>query len=181
MSSAGPLAPPEINTPPRFVVFEIPGLTPTLNELRKMDMHTYRKSREAMAWQVRAALNRVGYFAQEPMQRAAVAIARYSTGEPDHDGLVGGIKPLVDCLVVASISHPNGLGVIVDDKPARLALTVTSERAETRADQKIVVAISELPFVPVEEKPKRKGPRRAQRKLVGPIANRINAARMGRR
>lgn len=165
----------------RTVAFELRGVTPTLNEIRHMDMHTYRRLREGLAWQVRAALNGVGYFAQPPMLRAAVAIARYSMGSPDHDGVTGGMKPLLDCLVMPSVSHPNGLGVILDDRPACLVLVVASGRAASHADQRMVVAIRELESLPVAEKPARKryrGPARPSQAAVT-RGNRFNAKRLG--
>jgi len=178
-----PTAPP-LPEKRRSVVFELRGTTPTLNEIRGMHFHEYAKRREAMAWQVRAALNAVGYFAQEPMQRAAVAIARYSVGSPDADGVAGGIKPLLDSLVMPSASHPNGLGVILDDRPACLVLTVTSERAASLADQHMLVAIRELEPLPVVEKPKRRRGKPAWAKPSSAAVargNRFTARRLGLR
>lgn len=70
---------------------------------------------------------------REPIWCAAVTITRYSVGEPDYDGLVGGCKSLIDCL--------HRLGIIRGDDPARLTSKITSVRCATRAEQRTEVLI----------------------------------------
>lgn len=57
-----------------------------------------------------------------PWDRATLTVTRYSTKLPDQDGMAP--KALIDCLVVKSARHPEGLGFIVDDSPAHLTLHV---------------------------------------------------------
>lgn len=75
-----------------------------------------------------------------PMQRARVTLDRYSVAEPDHDGLVGGCKLLIDCLLVRSDRHPHGLGYIVDDSQAHLEFIARHVKAR-RGEQRTVVLI----------------------------------------
>ena len=140
----------------RSVTFTLRSLTPTINELRKMHFGEYKRVREALAWTVRAALNDNGYFAQYPMKRALVTIERHSVGLPDEDNATGGVKPLVDCLVQPSASHPNGLGVIFDDNPICLMLMVKCVRVTTYAEQRTVVTIEEQEQLPSTKMPKRR-------------------------
>ena len=52
-----------------------------------------------------------------PIQRARLVIIRHSAGFLDWDNALGGLKPLLDCLVSASKRNPDGLGLIADDNP----------------------------------------------------------------
>lgn len=82
--------------------------------------------------------------AGKPFEKARVTITRYSTQVPDRDNLYGGVKHLVDCLVVRCDRHPTGLGFIVDDDPDRLTLDVQHVRCSKRAEQRTVVLIENL-------------------------------------
>lgn len=64
----------------------------------------------------------------EPWDKATLSIIRYSTRLPDQDGLAP--KALIDCLVVRSARHPEGLGLIVDDSPAHLTLDVRAVKCK---------------------------------------------------
>jgi len=52
-----------------------------------------------------------------PIQRTRLVIIRHSAGYLDWDNALGGLKPLLDCLVIASKRNPDGLGLIFDDNP----------------------------------------------------------------
>ena len=52
-----------------------------------------------------------------PIARSALEIERYCAGSLDWDNAYGGLKPLLDCLVVPSARNPDGLGLIEDDSP----------------------------------------------------------------
>lgn len=76
-----------------------------------------------------------------PLPRARVEIERHSVQEPDDDGLRGGVKPLIDCLLVRCERHPHGLGFIVDDKPGCLQTVVQHVKSPTLRGQCTVVRI----------------------------------------
>lgn len=52
--------------------------------------------------------------------RVSISIMHYikrGTSMRDWDNLLGGLKPVLDCLQHRSTKAPNGLGIIVDDSP----------------------------------------------------------------
>lgn len=108
-----------------------------LNETIRM--HWRARTRYAKALATEIARNHPGIG--EPMQKARVEIVRYSVREPDHDGLLGGCKQLIDCLLVRSPRHPHGLGYIVDDSPAHMVLEARHEKAATLKAQGTMVRI----------------------------------------
>ncbi len=142
--------------PRRSVTFELPTPTPTLNDLRRLRHDQYHALRLDLGWDVRTALNNVGYFSQPPMERASIVVMRYGLQAVDPDGAAGGCKPLLDVLVMPSPSHPTGLGVIRDDDPRHLEFRVVTEHAHTVAEQRTVVIIAELDPLPEPERPPRK-------------------------
>lgn len=125
----------------------LPGVvTPTLNRsLRQHWRQRLRGTRE-MAWQVRAALGRRGVPAA-PFERARVVIERRTAGtQPDHDGLVGGCKGLIDCLLpFHEKRRPYGLGFLRDDSPQHLDLVVKGVRVARKAEAGLLVMIEEIP------------------------------------
>ena len=46
-----------------------------------------------------------------------IEVDRYSAGTTDWDNAYGGLKPLIDCLVVPSSRNPDGLGLFLNDNP----------------------------------------------------------------
>lgn len=98
----------------------------TANQWQRMHWSKRRKFQQALAWEVRILLK--GRIPAAPLRRARMTITRYSRGVPDHDGLVGGCKPLLDVLQPQSRRHKVGLGVIVDDAPGCLTVTYVSAK-----------------------------------------------------
>ncbi|MDB5243742.1 MAG: hypothetical protein JWP57_4368, partial [Spirosoma sp.] len=74
-----------------------------------------------------------------------VEIERHSVQEPDKDGLEGGVKPLLDCLLVRSSVHPRGMGFVVDDKPACLMTNIRHVPSPTLRGQCTIVRIAAWP------------------------------------
>lgn len=113
--------------------------TPLLNQLIRM----HWRARMMLARSISAEVARLvpAAPARQPLEHACVTIVRYSVGIPDHDGLVGGCKLLIDTLLVLSKRHPNGLGFIVDDDPAHMTLVVRAERCANHKDQRTEVTI----------------------------------------
>lgn len=105
----------------RRIQFELQERTLLQNQWQRM--HRYERARytKSLSWSVRVALQAGGWRRGMPvMERCKIEIYRYSTQHADWDGLFGGIKPLLDCLVVCTKRNPHGLGVIRDDSPQHL-------------------------------------------------------------
>lgn len=114
--------------------------TITLNELIRMD----RWSRSKLAKQISsemAAQLRSELMVREPMEYAVVTFRRYGIKAPDPDGLVGGVKIYLDCLLPYSKRHPHGLGIIAEDSPKHLLLHVMDMRVETLKEQRTEITV----------------------------------------
>lgn len=108
--------PPE--TALRFCL-ELPRETPSNNVIRGMHFRTYRELRKQWQMLVFVALN--GRRPPKPLDSVFLHIERNSHGEGlDWDNAYGGLKPLLDCLVIPTRSNPDGLGVITDDGPQHM-------------------------------------------------------------
>lgn len=121
-------------------------LTPTLNRTLRQHWRQRANGTRALAWAVRAAVGREG-LPPEPYQRARLVIERhFALGpEPDRDGLIGGCKGLIDCLLAMHPKRrPFGLGFIHDDNPACLELEVRAVRVPKAAVGTLIV-IEPLP------------------------------------
>jgi hypothetical protein len=139
----------------RTIRFDLAQTTPLLNVTLRQHWSKRRRKDKGLAWAVKVAILESGQaIPAAPFQRARVTIVRRSVGVPDRDGLVGGVKGLVDCLLhpgpVTVVNgkprflHPTGLGIVQDDGPDRLVLVVTAERVRSKADQGTSVTIEEL-------------------------------------
>lgn len=139
----------------RVIRFDLATPTPLLNVTLRQHWAKRRRKDKGLAWQVKVAiLEGKQAIPPVPFQRARVTIIRRSLGTPDRDGLVGGVKGLVDCLLhpgpVRMVDgkprclHPTGLGIVQDDGPDRLELVVKAERVRSKAEQGTSVTIEEL-------------------------------------
>lgn len=90
--------------------------TPLLNEWQRMHWARRRRLAKDIAWRVKLRLP-IGQHPDRPLKRCSIEIERESTQAPDIDGMVGGLKPLLDALQPHSRRHPHGLGIIADDSP----------------------------------------------------------------
>jgi len=112
----------------RVWVVTIPGVPPTPNGHASRLRDRIRIKTQWRTWAGYAVIDAgVPY-----LDRARVTITRYSTGQPDYDGLVGSMKGVVDSLKAR---------VIADDDPAHLAVEYRSARC-TRVDARVVMEIS---------------------------------------
>ncbi|WP_431860078.1 hypothetical protein [Azospirillum sp.] len=123
--------------------FTLSAPTKLLNQLLRMHWSKRRKHQQALSWEVKILTS--GKRPAVPFARAKVRVERHSLREPDVDGMIGGFKHLLDCLLPHSDRHPNGLGIIADDNPRCLQLEPVSVLVKHRADQKTVVLIEEQP------------------------------------
>jgi hypothetical protein len=121
------------------VRFTLARPTILLNEL--MRMHYRVKAAHAVKLSSEIARLTTDIEIDQPFKRAILTVDRYSVKEPDQDGLLGGCKILIDCLLVRSARHPHGLGFIVDDSPAHLTLRVSHVKSPTLKGQATTVTI----------------------------------------
>jgi hypothetical protein len=137
---------------------EIPGAVKTLNELLRMHFREKHRYQQNLAWLIRCS---DGFLRrpEEPFTRARVTIWRHSTRMPDHDGLYGGCKLLIDCLTTpyerkmrkappkpwlpVTYGNPQGLRFIVDDNPRACLLRCESVVC-LKGLEKMAIRIEEL-------------------------------------
>jgi hypothetical protein len=131
-----------LHSAPRVIRVMLPSITPTLNEILRLHWRKRQAYQRQQAWILRAAIGR--QRPASPFARAHVRIERRSTGTADHDGFIGGLKLLIDCLLPASKQHPCGLGIIADDNPAVMTLDAVQVRVRHRVEQQTILAISEV-------------------------------------
>lgn len=99
--------------------FEVPEQTPSNNELKGMHFHAYRKLRSR--WKSHILQHGLKLrLPTEPIKNAALLVDRQCAGALDWDNAMGGLKPLLDCLVTAKKANPDGLGLIMDDNPRNM-------------------------------------------------------------
>ena len=96
----------------------LPLETPSNNTIKGMHFQAYRTTRKAWRLMIQAALK--GYRPDQPVEVSGLVVIRYSAGSLDWDNAYGGLKPVLDCLVVGSSRNPDGLGLIRDDNPTAM-------------------------------------------------------------
>lgn len=103
----------------RTLLIRLNEPTILLNKYLRMHRQARRKHTKELAKRVRDYVLEV-YGLEDlskPIARCDVHVTRGSAGLPDWDGLYGGLKPLLDTLVVPSKRNPHGIGLILDDSP----------------------------------------------------------------
>lgn len=73
-----------------------------------------------------------------PWQRAQLELVQYAVRPRDHDNFLASAKPLIDVL---HLSGRRSLGLLVDDSPEHLSITVASVRVKRMVDQQVVVKL----------------------------------------
>lgn len=135
--------------------FVLPRLLPTRNQQDRMHFHKKRELKESLALEVRHAVREMP---AQPLKIVSVTVWRHSLVEPDSDGLSGSLKQLLDVLqpqgkLVKSkgklqLQNPQGLGIILSDKPSCCLAFARWIKARHRTEQKTVVVIKELSEIP---------------------------------
>lgn len=129
----------------REVTFSLPEPSILLNKWQRMNRWDRKKYHEALCWSVRAALEKEGIQRLSPFKKCKIEIDRYSPGLGDWDGVMGGLKPLFDTLVVCTKTNPLGLGLIEDDNPTVIIdCPVIRQHKSTRKAASTVVTITEI-------------------------------------
>lgn len=141
----------------RSVAFRLPFATPLLNQLLRMHPMARVRHNRMVGGTVRLLSH--GQLPLTPYTRALVRVVRHSTGTPDHDGMVGGMKGLLDCLLPQGTGyvqrfkgradkwvfpHPNGCGIIADDGPHCLVVQYSAVQVKRKADQSTLVSVFDL-------------------------------------
>lgn len=99
--------------------FEIPDLPKMPNSLLRKHWSVIMKERKK--WHGLVGLCCIKYQG-ETLQRAKLKLTRYSTRQPDFDGLAGSFKFVQDSLVKSK--------VIIDDKPSVIDVTYAWEKCK---------------------------------------------------
>jgi hypothetical protein len=121
------------------ITFTLSKPTLLLNQLVRMHWTARGRYQRALAEEIASLVPHIP--GRQPLQHAVVTVERRSVGIGDQDGVIGGLKPMIDCLLVRSTRHPTGLGLILDDDPAHMTLIVRAIRVQKRAEQCTVVRI----------------------------------------
>ncbi len=123
------------------VVFTLPEAILSGNRLLRMSFIDRMKYARAMSTEIARQIPVTRYA---PIERASVTIVRHALRLLDHDGLVMAAKPLVDCLMAYSKTHPTGLGIVVDDDPAHISVSYHQELVRKRVEQRTDVRIERV-------------------------------------
>lgn len=118
--SRGFLVPPWCRPEDLVYSFIVPMETPSNNVIKGMHWMAYRQLR--LSWRLKVLARALqGRRPATPLDRSAVLVIRHCAGQLDWDNALGGLKPLLDCLVVCKPKvNPDGLGLIVDDNPSNM-------------------------------------------------------------
>lgn len=131
-----------VKLPPLLIEFSIPHAMRLPNVVNGTHWASHVAYRKELLPLVADAVK--PWTGHQPIDRAKVTIIRYSVRLCDHDNCVASVKPLVDLLLVRSGVHPHSLGLLVDDGPDHIDLSVSSAKAETRAEVRTAVRIERL-------------------------------------
>lgn len=106
----------------KVIRLSIPERLPTVNILIRMHWAKRKALTERVQQWAHIELLKAGWnFRRQPIKQCAVRINRYSSQEPDPDGLRSTAKLLLDVLQPMSKKHPYGLGVIAEDSSKCIA------------------------------------------------------------
>ena len=109
---------------------ELPEETPSNNVIKGMHFHDYRKMRSRFRFLVLQALKSQRPTA--PIERSFLVIRRHCAGLLDWDNALGGLKPVLDCLVTATKKNPDGLGLVFDDSPRSMPYPPFMEQVKAK-------------------------------------------------
>jgi Holliday junction resolvase RusA-like endonuclease len=125
----------EVGAVSKYVLeFELAGLPKMPNQL--LGSHWRTRSSHASKWKIRVFAEVYGKRPEAPLSKAKVILTRLSSVEPDHDGLQGSFKPILDGLVKA--------GVLEDDKPSVIGRPETIWEKAKPKQGKIRVRVEEV-------------------------------------
>jgi hypothetical protein len=122
---------------PFLLEFELVGLTRMGNASGRSTKFgvVMKEKKELHAHMGRVVDSR--YRPPRPIKRAELQLTRFSSSEPDPDGLVSGFKYVVDGLV-----H---LGILTNDKPQNIGFPYYAHEKCKRGQGKLHVVVKALP------------------------------------
>lgn len=95
----------------------------------------FRRKAEADKWKRLMFYELVGKAPKEPLTNIELTCVRYSSREPDYDGLVSGFKHCIDALKINKI--------ILDDKPSVIGTPIYRWEKCSKGSGKITIEIKE--------------------------------------
>lgn len=129
----------------REVTFTLPEPSILLNVWQRKHWAERKKYHERLCLLIRSALAAESFKSSVPFQMCRIEVDRFSAGTADWDGVMGGLKPLFDCLVKRTDKNPLGLGVIEDDNPSVITTCpIIRQHKSTRKAASTVVTITEI-------------------------------------
>lgn len=116
----GFLMPPWCQPEQLVYAFTLPMETPSNNVIKGMHWMAYRQLRKT--WRLKVLSRALaGRKPAQPIEKAALVVIRHCSGQLDWDNALGGLKPLLDCMVSCKPKvNPDGLGLFVDDNPSNM-------------------------------------------------------------
>jgi Holliday junction resolvase RusA-like endonuclease len=114
--------------------FEVEELPKTINA--QQSMHWRRKGEYVRAWHRSVWLAVGARKPKAPLERARLTLTRYSSSEPDYDGLVSSFKPVIDGLIRC--------GVLKDDKYSNIGRSEYRWQKAPAKQGKIQVIVEEV-------------------------------------
>lgn len=115
--------------------FEMPGLPKSPNAL--LGATWQARAGHKKLWKSKVLKAIQGVKLKEPLKRAELTCIRFSSIQPDHDGLVGSFKAVIDAF--------RDLGVIEDDNPQVIGQPEYRWEKVSPGKGKISVTIKEIP------------------------------------
>lgn len=119
----------------RMVVTFGPKLPKMPNELLGSHWMTRSSHKKTVKRQVLAAIQGLPW-PKQPLRMARVHLTRRSSVQPDHDGLVGSFKPVIDSLVE--------LGVLANDSAAEIGQPTYVWEKASPGKGSVIVVIEEI-------------------------------------
>lgn len=117
------------------LVFEIPGL-PRMSNASGRSRSWRATHNAARRWKHEVILVTRSHRPPAPLERARLTLTRFSSVEPDADGLVIGFKPVIDGLVKA--------GILVNDRMSNIGMPTYRWAKALPGKGKIQVVVEEI-------------------------------------
>lgn len=117
-----------------MIDFEIPLLPKTTNA--QTSMHWSAKQKYVKSWHDLVGYATVGKRPRTPLIRAKLTLTRFSSSEPDFDGLVSSFKHVIDALIVC--------GVLANDKVSNIGQSIYLWEKAPRKNGKIRVTVESI-------------------------------------
>lgn len=114
----------------------IPRLTPSLNKLLEMNWRERHQLLKTWNWEVKVAVREVYDEIRFDHPKRAVKIVSYRKRICDEDNFVGGLKPLIDALILNFL--------LIDDSYKFLALEPKPSQVRELKNQRTEVIIKEI-------------------------------------